>query len=224
MRAWHLFRSLAAWLLLIATLAFSLTTRADDIYPPDYEGQVNSAVAFWEDPGSGLQLDGFDFVPGIYPLSQHDLFGGGPGQPALDIDSLGTYGDIYSFFMPNFVDPLPLKLMRVQVTYFGLVAPIIGKIVAYDPTGPVQTEKLEHVVDAALTDGALYYYEDWQLWPNPDWEIVQIFVPGGSTLHQVVIDTISTPLPPAIWLLGTALMGLMVIARRRVAATKEDVR
>jgi len=53
------------------------------------------------------------------------------------------------------------------------------------------------------------------LWPNPDWEIVQIFVPDGSALHQVVIDTISTPLPPAVWLLGTALAGLMVIARRQ---------
>jgi len=223
MRHRHPFRPQAAWLLLVATLAFSLTTRADDVNPPPYDGQVNSVGAFWQDSGAGLQLGGFGFVPGIYPLSQKDLFGGGAGQPALDIDPVGPYGDIYSFFIPNFVDSLPLKLMRIQVTYFG-TEPILSGIIASDSGGPVQTAELDHVIDAALTGGALYYYEDWQLWPNPDWEIVQIFVPGGSTLHQVVIDTISTPLPPAVWLLGTALAGLMVVARRRAAATKGDVR
>ncbi|MBC2712086.1 MAG: hypothetical protein HGJ94_14215 [Desulfosarcina sp.] len=33
---------------------------------------------------------------------------------------------------------------------------------------------------------------NWELYPNPDYELVHIDVPRDSTLHQVVIDTVFT--------------------------------
>ena len=48
------------------------------------------------------------------------------------------------------------------------------------------------------TPDALYFFEDWAIHPNPDWQFINIFTPNGVTLHEVVIDTVSyVPLPPA---------------------------
>lgn len=205
-------------LALVLALVAAPALQAADLYPPDYAGQPHWAVAFWEDEGAGLTLTGFDFEAGVYPLSQQDLFGGGPGQPSLEIDPIPGTGALFSFFMPNFIDPLPLKLMRIQVTYADPgPEPLVTGIIASDPSGPVATMRGEHFVPGSVPlTGLSYFYEDWHLWPNPDWEIAQIFVPDGAMLEQVVVHTLSTvPLPPAVWLLGSALVGLAVVARQR---------
>ena len=73
----------------------------------------------------------------------------------------------------------------------------------------------DHVMDAAMTPGALYFFEDWVMRPNPDWEFINIFTPNGVSLHEVVIDTVSyVPLRPAAILFGFALLVLAAVGRR----------
>jgi hypothetical protein len=104
----------------IAAVTFSGAANADDIYAPLVAGLDNIAVAFWEEETEGagdLFLFQFDPFESLFPLTDFDG-GEGPGQPALDINAVAD-GEEWDFFMPNFVDILPLKLMRIQVTFSG---------------------------------------------------------------------------------------------------------
>ena len=198
---------LAVW----ASLFFLSGAWADDVNPPDWADGPNTVVAFWEDHGNGLVLD--DWY--IDDFSGYPLTGENNGEPGLEI-----FANLYTFFMPNFIDPLPVKHLRIQVTYFGndLLFPKITSIAGHDsmPPGDVQGIFKDHVVDNALTPGALYFYEDWIMFPNPDWEVIDIFVPDTVQLQEVVIDTISTvPIPSAIILFASALGGLGFLGRRK---------
>ena len=182
---------------------------ADDIHPPPWADSSNSTVAIWETGDDGLELGDFVYFEDQYPLHQ-DIADG----PFLEIIEDGDDFNTYRFFMPNFIDPLPVKKMRVQVTYFGDTVSIAG-IEAFDPDGMQEIRKLDHVEDTAYTVDASYFYEDWELYPNPDYEFVLIDVPYDSTLHQVVIDTVSTvPVPGAVWLLGSGLVGFIGLKRK----------
>ena len=62
--------------------------------------------------------------------------------------------------------------------------------------------------------------EDWDLFPNPDFESLQLTIPVGSFVNQVVIDTISAPIPAALplFLSSLALLGGLIGKRRRTMA------
>ncbi len=202
-------RLLTKYVVLIAVAAVALLAsglRADDINPPHYRQHAGSTVMFWmqEVAGVPLQWAGWQTSPGAYPLSQHDG-GNGPGNPHYEIEPEAS-GDIYHFFQPNFEDPFPWKLMRIQLTFgevpggvYGGEPSILG-ISAFHPAGTVFATSLNHVHDTPTTSWARdYYYEDWFLEPfNPWWEIVDVFVPTGTELNQVVIDTLSFVALPAI--------------------------
>jgi hypothetical protein len=199
-----LLAGISAWLVM-APLA-----GADDINPPDYRTDPHSAVVFWQEqtPGQGdLVMNGFNAYPGQYART---AFGG--GVPALDIVH-ESESDRYHFYMPNFVDPLPQKLMRIQVTYSN-PEPFVAGMQIFDPIIGVIAQPVANVSGTPnnpAADG--YFYEDWEIAPNPDYEIVDIYVPTGSLLHQVVIDTVSLPEPATMTLL--AVGALAMIRRRR---------
>ncbi len=187
-------------------------TKADDINPPPYWGNPNSLVAFWNETTQGegnwsdglANLEEFDSSFAVDPVTNYEA-GCGPGAPCLSINPLPLASNQYHFFMPNVVDLLPIKFMRVQVTYSGDdpgVDIFAHESKVVDESLPVFDEP-----ENPLADG--YFYIDWVLRPNPDWEFVNITVPTGGLLHQVVIDSISTvPIPAALPLFGSAL-GLM---------------
>ncbi|MCZ6680904.1 MAG: PEP-CTERM sorting domain-containing protein [Candidatus Poribacteria bacterium] len=105
--------------------------------------------------------------------------------------------------------------MRIQVTFSG-AAPTIDDIVAFDPLGAITVGPLNHVLDIPANPFATgYFYEDWLIFPNPDWEFVEIFVPTNTLLHQVVIDSYSTPEPSTLILFGISALGVVVYGWRR---------
>lgn len=201
----------------IVSIGFALlsSAEADDLHPPDYRGDENSIFAKWEIENMGLGLTEFKYNISEYPLTTEE----NEGKPGFSIES-GEKNDLYIFFMPNVVDPLPLKKMRIQVTWSGK-APTIEGITGVDPKEEVSSAFLTHIVDDPLhpdvtsvdaTNG--YFYEDWELYPNPDYEFITISLFEDSKIHQVVIDSVSTPIPGALWLLGSGLTGLIAFKRK----------
>ena len=196
--------------LAVAVCGMGLIANADDVNPPPWWLNENSLASYWEEqtPGAGdLPAASSNFLVnwGNYPLYDED-FGGGPGQPWLVDDGQGYL----EFYMPNFVDPLPLKWMRIQLTYSGQ-EPFVEWIDGFDAIDPVMTTgPLNHVYDTPYNPLAeAYFYKDWLLEPNPDWEIVYMQLPPGSILHQVVINSWSNvPAPSAflIWSLGLLVL------------------
>lgn len=196
--------------------AVTATAWADDINPPPYRGQPGSVMASWEDYGNGLILEDWGYEPGSYPL-----WGGGDILPGLEMSDAPGGGVLYDFWLPNFIDPDNfVKEMRIQVTFFDPAdsgnGPLIWNLWGANDGAPVAGSLGGHVVDAAVTPGAFYFFEDWTMRPNPDWEFVNIFAPNGISLQEVVIDSVSyVPLPPAVFLFGSALIGLVAVNCRR---------
>lgn len=176
-------------------------------YAPDYRGAPNSVHAIF-DWYSNEQVEWtttlFESVSDGYPLDQT--------PPSASDDGLDM-----TVMLPNFIDPLPMKKMRVQLFFDGAVDSTLieGSIFAYDPTGEARVEDAGGSGD--VTDSFLYY--DFEIFPNPDWEQITLYgnsnaniVPGN--LLRVEIDTISMiPEPVTLGLL--VIGGLALLSRRR---------
>jgi hypothetical protein len=183
----------------------------DDLNPPSYRGQPLSVHAHWNvDPTSGsgdLGLSQFSWVDDNDPSTYlHSTIVSNP--VAKDPNN------VYQFMLPNFVDELPLKLLRIQVAWTGTTQPPLG-VSGY---GLDIGQHIPGVVTVASTplvftqpDGG-YQFFDMEFRPNPDMEWVYVTVPSDGHLDQVVIDTISVPEPAMLGLL--ALGGLALIRHR----------
>ena len=172
--------------------------RPDDVNPPDFFTDPNSLLVFWQDGDVIFTDDGCDepgLIPGGLALFDFQEFPDGfPLQvdpPSFVSNSDGTNTN-FDFFMPNYIDPLKNKDIRIQVTWCGPSEPTITGIDAEDSdAGIVSGVLVEHVDDAAFTPGADYFYEDWIVRPNPDLEHIFISIPVDSFIIQVIIDTVS---------------------------------
>ena len=183
--------------------------RGDDLNPPTWRGGPLSVYAHWSADASGLlSLDQFSSVDDNDPSTYlHPLL---PSTPVVP-----TTSNIYQFQLPNFVDELPIKYMRVQLTWIGTTQPPIYLIsVGQDGINSIPGVITFTSSPLVFTqpDGGYQYY-DIEFRPNPDFERVHVQLPPDGLLVQVVIDTISTvPEPATIGLL--ALGGLMLRKRR----------
>jgi hypothetical protein len=130
------------------------------------------------------------------------------GQDA--ITPTGQEGATMAANVVNWIDNELLKLIRVQVTYAGPQPDIIdGQVMGYEGEAMLPASLLRHV-DVNPTQ----YYEDWRIVPNPDWEQIPFYVPFGTLVDQIVIDTISTPEPASLTLLALGFVGFL-LARHR---------
>ena len=188
--------------------------RADDLFPPSYRGLELSYTCEWD------QFANFSNPQGFFPDTEssvgdgsHLLFthwnthidfdgagwvdmGGGIANPARSAE--------FATNVVNWIDWRPLKLLRVQVTYFdpsmlGLQPTIIGVsgISTAAPNGSLPPGD-EDLMTPGVPVGGMplppgYFYEDWIIEPNPDWEQIAFAVPQGVIIEQIVIDTISVP-------------------------------
>ncbi len=209
----------------VAALVLGLCTAValgDDIAPPDYRGQPVSTFVHWDFGVTGANPVDFGFGPDPDGLT-------GPITPNTAVDpSLQIFTPdpqhpftTYLFTMPNWIDDLPLKKLRIQITYTDLIAgdgsfpvPAIANLSATDngnavnPSGIINT----FVTTPENVDlDTFFFFMDWEIRPNPDFETFEVQVPSGVSLDQVVFDSISIPEPASLALIG---LGTLVGLRR----------
>lgn len=178
-------------------------TAGAGIFDPGYRGDDNSvhAVFSWAGyPGEPWFTEIFETGDSIYPLY--------PMPPVAFDDGLTT-----TIILPNFIDELPEKLMRIQLYFDGpvLAEDIFIDVFALDPM-PV----LWDIVGGSAGISNAHFF-DIEIHPNPDFEEILIFgnplgnvVPGN--LLMIEIDTVSVPEPATLLLLG---LGGLVLRKKR---------
>lgn len=197
---------------LLVAASVSRAARADDLNPPAYRNSPNTTLTEWLFPPG---FPSFTSVPGGFPLTNFNA-GSGNGVPHLQQTPVEG-GTEWSLFQPNFIDDLPRKDLRIQVTYTqaGPFGPIITSVEGTD-AGQSALSIFQGSFPGFPGPGLSYLGEDYAIFPNPDFEFIKMTVPNGVTIHQVVIDSISqVPEPGTFALLG--LGGLMLARRRRRA-------
>ncbi len=91
------------------------------------------------------------------------------------------------------------------------LSPSVVLITAQDPL-PITSIVHTGTADFGIPGTVLHQrVEDWQILPNPDFELIQIGIPANVFLSQVVIDTISVPEPSSL-VLGSAALGALALA------------
>ena len=183
------------------------------VLAPDYRGAPNSVFVVFEPLATtaGWTVADFDFVDGGFPLFS---------DPAESTD-------INAFFIPNFIDPLPEKLMRISLECGTLdCGGIGGSDVFVDPFD--ETDGIEDVsflgsgpVSNGQSEVTGSFFFDFRILPNPDFESVFIDSQklSGAEIQRITIDTVSreVPLPAALPLFALALAGLGWAARGRAS-------
>lgn len=196
---------------------------------PDTESNVDDndpATFFYQGLGSGgLGNTHLDLSPSV-PANPTGWAVVPSGADFGLTDLVTPGGNTFAAQVANWVDWWPLKHLRVQVAYTdpsGNNPPVITGVSGFTvaaplgsgPQGSATSETLGGLVGGVYNDPLYpnYFYEDWVIMPNPDWEQVRFFLPQGTIVDQIVIDTISLPEPAGLGLVGLAL--LAVRKRRR---------
>jgi hypothetical protein len=191
-------------------------SKADDLFPPAYRGGPLSTAAEWDfltdqspipilPDGDSVNLvvgDSAPLLDSAFPTGAPHPSGSTGGDVSWSSNSNGGYrggmaGDgLIVFNVPNWIDTEPSKLLRIQVTYTGpspttLVIGFMGVPGSSSGVTAFRTSRVDVATHQSLPAGMSYFYEDWQILPNPDWEQVVLFLPHTTFVDQVVIDTIS---------------------------------
>ena len=142
--------------------------------------------------------------PSIYPLD--------PTVPNTKDNGLDTV-----VTLPNFIDELPFKHVRLQMFFDG---PVPGDQIDLDMVIGDPEPTAWQIIGGSgpVTDHTHWF--DIEIRPNPDWEQITIF---GSTPHNIIpgnlltieVDTISFPEPAALSML--AIGSLAMLRRKRRA-------
>ena len=216
-------------LVLIATVVLFVVNGAwaDDFYPPYYRGYPLSYLAQWD-----LFTRG-DFSAGITPGLESSADDDDPATylydgiyTHLDFDSTDGWaltplgGGIYNpqrdatfaANVINWVDWLPEKDLRVQLTYTdgGNGKPDVTEVTGYGPVSGGEPH-----TSGKMASGRIGSTRGWWIYdinPNPDWEQIEFFLPQGTVIEQIVIDSISLPEPAT---LGLLLIGGLALLRGR---------
>ena len=154
----------------------------------------------------------YDLIDAKVSLQKDEILLPGSGQ---------IVGTIYEFLIPNFFDPLPKKTVAVTLSganggaaglALATVLDVFGADSSYTVPGPAVP------VEGVFVEGTTspeVVTQLWNLFPNPDFEHVKIWAPVEFKLQNIKIETQSIPLPPSVLLLGSALLSMVALFRRR---------
>ena len=153
----------------------------------------------------------FNAVGGTYPL---DNLMPEVGTPFTDPTNNAL---IYPIALPNFIDPLPLKRIRVQYSWFGSLpgtgATGDAATVAILPSPGGVIQQVGGTSPQLVGGPNIYHrWDDFEIVPNPDSERFEIAFFDADP-RWIVIDTISVPEPTGA-ILALTLLGLGVLRRR----------
>ena len=196
---------------------------ADDLIPPPWDRYIaNSVYANW---GFDAPADNYYVAEDFWQLSIFD-------DPYIDtyygdanwIEQWeGRFGvlnpvgaDFPQIHLDNYDCYNPVKHIYLQITWWtdGMQGdrPLPGVWDAYSPHGDVQWSDPTLTDEFELGDG--WWYSRWyiEIWPNPEWEWINLYPAWGEDMYvdQVVVDTLCIPAPGAL-----ALLGLAGLIRRR---------
>ncbi|WP_186804715.1 PEP-CTERM sorting domain-containing protein [Limihaloglobus sulfuriphilus] len=182
---------------------------ADDLNAPDYRGDPLSVnVHYTGEASSGFvslvnfsSVDDTDPSTFLYDIFPSEIISGENGR--------------YIFEVPNFVDEMPIKYLRIQLTWQNVTTPPLG----VNSEGVEGTSPVPGVVTFASNplvftqpDGG-YQYFDLEYRPNPDYETISVQLAQDAVLVQAVIDSVSVPEPAS---LGLLLVGSLFAVRTKL--------
>lgn len=216
---------------IVAILLPATAAVADDFAPPWYRGLPLSYEVEWElnnppSPGELPSLPTFeDAVDDSDPATfMYDRFGTHidydfgdnwayvPADGDGGVQVVNPDGASLACNTINWVDDEPEKLIRIQITYIGQ-APVIDYVTGYMTFYHGYPDPLPGNPESPRVDwDANHFYEDWIIFPNPEWEQIAISAAYGTIIDEIYIDTISLPEPASLLLLG---FGAVVVMRRR---------
>ncbi len=203
----------------IASLGVS-GARGDDFAPPSYRGDPGNIRSEWDFAAplgmpTVVPADSFVAIPtslsdplsGVTTRLEVEATGAGVMWVAGDGDGGLTpndeFGAFLNFYTENFFPTsLTETLLRVQLTYSG-EAPTVLRVLSGS-----SFPNADFVGGGQV--GAGQAYSDWAMGSTP-FTLVVVFLPGGSVLDQVVVDTV-VPGPGAA---GVIVLGLAMSSRRR---------
>jgi len=175
-------------------------TAQDDICFPDFFNEANTVFREGARIGFGDAGDCSSLDVGQLPAWQVPNFVGTQDTTNFPLD--GT-ADSISFnsggatvSMPNLVDQLPFKDIRIQLTSCRIDAapvstadhPFVSDITPSEG----ECNRVASGSAIANTLGAIYTFEDWHCQPNPDFERISIsYNPLNIFLVQVVFDSVT---------------------------------
>ena len=213
---------------LFAAILICVSTYADNFAPPPWVGQPLSYHAEWDFP-SYTDISNPDSESDGGPINNEFLYD--QFSTHIDYDGPGWVWDVadgdggvtkpgggsFGINTINWVDELPLKYVRVQLTFTGL-APDVPHAQGfsfdlYHGGGATTTDHGLFASDLPVFVDANHAYWDITMIPNPDWEQIVVNVPQGTIIDQIVVDTISIPEPSTMTVL--ALGAFLVLRRRR---------
>ncbi len=214
---------------LLATILICVSAYADNFAPPSWAGRPLSYHAEWAFGSSG-DLSNPDSESGGGPVNSEFLYD--QFSTHIDYDGPGWVWDVadgdggitkpsggsFGINTINWVDELPLKYVRVQLTYTG-PAPDVPHAQGYSfdlyhgGGGATTTDHGLFASDPPVFVDANHAYWDITMIPNPDWEQIVVNVPQGTIIDQIVVDTISIPEPSTMTAL--AMDACFVLRRRR---------
>ena len=220
----------ATRILLAITFALSLSlvsigvAQADYNDPPGWDSNPYFTHQSWQfdtnaNPSAPTTDDnpfGVAAYEALDPVMWHATVGARSGVWEYNYDSL------VSFEVPNELHPELTKEVWFQATYFTKDGGQISEDswVFADPAGDVTFARVSRV---AVEGEAGWYHDTWMgtIIPQPELEdFVMLFDDGNfgdATVYvdQVDIDTRCVPIPCTVLLLGSGLIGLVGIRRRK---------
>lgn len=185
-------------------LFLSAQAVADDLAPAPFRGDPNSVMAKFNLQGQpSLDLFAEGANP-TYPLA----------SILPDITQDPTGAPFYQVELPNYIDDLPLKLMRIQYSWFGQAGDAMTVAINVSPNvgGPIDLVGSGPVTPVPGVANAFHRWDDFEIRPNPDFEAIQVEFTNADP-RWLIFDTISTVPEPSS--LACVLLGLLGTASGR---------